>query len=187
MTLDDYLPFAPVLLTGLFAFFGTWAGSRFSHVNEHSQWLRNEKMAVCSDFVSKTAVLTSTKLQDASATDLETFTRGVSELNPAKMKLICSIEVVEAGLKLEAALKDLASAARAALVAESDQQADLKRRVSEAIAVVEHHQGYFILESSSAINSGRFYGMGLLRSTLMPILRLRRKVEEHRMASPNLG
>ena len=53
MTPDDSLKLPIAALTGILAFIGTWAGSRFSHSNEHRQWLRNEKMAVCVDFIGE--------------------------------------------------------------------------------------------------------------------------------------
>ncbi|MDP9693025.1 UNVERIFIED_ORG: hypothetical protein J2X79_000562 [Arthrobacter globiformis] len=181
MNLNEYLALAPVLLTGLCAFAGTWAGSRFSHSNEHNQWLRNEKMEICSDFVSKTESLATTDVLAASASDLQTFSKGVSELSQARMKLVCSMEVVGASMKLKAALVDMAAAALAAHVAGADQREASKRRLNDAIAVVEHRHSYFILESSNDLNSGRFYGLGPFRPTLMPMLRLKGKVEERRV------
>jgi hypothetical protein len=180
MNIGDYLNLTPVLLTGLFAFAGTWAGSRFSRVNEHNQWLRNEKMQICSDFVSKTESLATTDVLGASASDLQAFSKKVSGLSQARMKLVCSMEVVEASTKLKGALLEMAAAALAAHVAGADQQEVSKRTLRDAIAVVEHRHSYFILESSNDLNSGRFYGLGPFQPTLMPILRLKGKVEERR-------
>lgn len=174
---------APVLLTGLFAFAGTWAGSQFSRNNEHNQWLRNEKMEICSDFVSKTESLAATDLLLATSSDLETFSKEVSELSQARMKLVCSMEVVEASVKLKAALGDMAAAAMAVHVAGMDRRDALNRKLCAAIAVVEHRHAYFILEASSDLNAGRFYGLGPLRPTLMPMLRLKGKVRERRVVS----
>lgn len=186
MNLDEYLTLAPVLLTGLFAFAGTWAGSRFSHVNEHNQWLRNEKMQACSNFVSKTEALTTADLSEATPTDLQAFSREVSELSQAKMKLICSMEVVDASRQLKNALDEKAAAALAVHFAGPDQQDESKRRLRDAAAVAELRHSYFILESSNELNSGRFYGLGPFRPTLMPMLRLKGKVEERRVGLPDL-
>ncbi|MEV7661340.1 hypothetical protein [Paenarthrobacter sp. NPDC089316] len=133
MNLNEY-PLAPVLLTGLSAFAGTWAGSRFSRVNEHNQWLRNEKMQICSDFVSKTESLAITDRLAASAADLQTFSVGVSALSQARMKLACSMGVVEAAVKLKAALLNMEAAALAAHAAGVDQQESSKRRPRDAVA-----------------------------------------------------
>ncbi len=46
---DDLLKLGIALLTGVFAFVGTWAGSRFNRVNEHRQWLRDQKMQIYRD------------------------------------------------------------------------------------------------------------------------------------------
>lgn len=181
MNLNEYLALAPVLLTGLFAFAGTWAGSRFSRVNEHNQWLRNEKMQICSEFISKTESLATTDVLAASASDLQTFSDGVIGLSQARMKLVCSMEVVDAAIKLKAALLEMAAAGMAIQTGEAEQYEVSRRRVREAIAVVEHRHSYFILESSNDLNSGRFHGLGPFRPTLMPMLRLRGKVEERRV------
>ena len=187
MNFNECLTLSPVFLTGLFAFAGTWAGSRFSRTNEHNQWIRNEKMQICSDFVSKTESLASTDVLMASASDLETFSKEVSGLSQARMKLVCSMEVVDAAIKLKAALLDMAAAALATQAAGVDQDEVLKRRLKEAVAVVEHRHSYFILESSNDLNSGRFYGLGPFRPTLMPMLRLRGKVEERRVGSEDFS
>ncbi|MFE4545132.1 hypothetical protein [Arthrobacter sp. NPDC056727] len=183
MNPDEYLALAPVLLTGLFAFAGTWAGSRFSHVNEHNQWLRNEKLQACSHFVSRTEAQTAANLWDADPSDLQAFSKEVSELSEAKMKLLCSLEVVDAASKLKDALGDKAAAALAFHGAGADKQDESKLRLRDVIAVAEHRYSYLILESSNDLISGRFHGLGPFRPTLMPMLRLRSKVEERRRGS----
>lgn len=43
---DNELKLLIAVITGLLAFIGTWIGSRFSRVNEHKQWLRDQKQEV---------------------------------------------------------------------------------------------------------------------------------------------
>lgn len=180
MTIDDYLPFTPVLLTGMFAFLGTWAGSRFSHVNEHNQWLRNEKMAVCSDFLAAAERLIDSGLQSRDSRELSEAVRDARSLSHARLTLVCPMDVASAAIKLRETIVDLA-----ALVAEQSKVGPdpvWDEHVHKAFETAHRSKIHFVLESSKDLNSGIFKGLGPFRPATMQLLRWKFRLKERTVA-----
>lgn len=180
MTFDDYLPFAPVLLTGLFAFFGTWAGSRFSHVNEHNQWLRNEKMAACSEFLARAERLVDSDLQNRNPRALGDAVRDAHNLSHARLTLVCPMDVATSAIKLRESVIDVAT-----LISERSRVGPdpvWDEQVHKALAKAHRAKIQFVLESSKDLNSGIFKGLGPLRSVTLSLLRWKVRVWEKRLA-----
>lgn len=180
MTIDDYLPFTPVLLTGMFAFLGTWAGSRFSHVNEHNQWLRNEKMAVCSGFLTAAERLIDSGLQSRNSKELSEAVRDARSLSHARLTLVCPMDVASAAIKLRESIVDLA-----ALVAERSKVGPdpvWDEHVHKASETAHRSKIHFVLESSKDLNSGIFKGLGPFRPATMQLLRWKFRLKERTVA-----
>jgi hypothetical protein len=57
---QSWWPVAVPILTGAFALFGSWLGSRLGKVTEHVQWLRNSKQAAYAEFLSAIVEASST-------------------------------------------------------------------------------------------------------------------------------
>jgi hypothetical protein len=51
MSMDDWLKLSVPVLTGIFALFGSWVGSKLGKATEHHQWLRNQKVEVYSSLL----------------------------------------------------------------------------------------------------------------------------------------
>lgn len=180
MTFDDYLPFAPVLLTGLFAFFGTWAGSRFSHVNEHNQWLRNEKMAACSEFLAMAERLVNTDLQNRNPRILANTAQEARNLSHARLTLVCPMDVAASALKLREAVVDVATLLAERSRIGPDEAWD--EQVNKAFAKANRSMIHFVFESSKDLNSGIFKGLGPFRSITMFMLRWKIRLWEKKLA-----
>lgn len=180
MTVNDYLPFAPVLLTGLFAFIGTWAGSRFSHVNEHNQWLRNEKMAACSEFLSNAERLVDSDLKSRSSRVLSDAVREAHNLSHARLTLVCPLDVVSTAIKLRESVVDVAT-----LVAERSRvgtDAVWDEHVLKAFEKAHLSKIQFVFESSKDMNSGIFKGLGPFRTVALSLLKWKIRLAERKLA-----
>lgn len=180
MTFNDYLPFASVLLTGLFAFIGTWAGSRFSHVNEHNQWLRNEKMAACSEFLARAELLVDSDLRSRNPKVLGNAVQDARNLSHARLTLVCPMDVASSALKLRESVVDVATLLSERSRIGPDQAWD--EQVNKAFAKAHRSKIQFILESSKDLNSGIFKGLGPFRAITMSMLRWKVRLWERKLA-----
>lgn len=169
MNLEEYLNLTPVLLTGLFAFAGTWAGSRFSHVNEHSQWLRNEKMAACSEFLAAAERLVDHELSCPDPQLLHSALTDARNLSHARLTLVSPLEVATAAIKLREAIVDLATLINERSRIGPDEVWD--EHIEKATQKAHNVKIQFVLESSRDLNSGMFKGLGPLRSVTLSLLR----------------
>lgn len=171
MNLGEYLNLVPVLLTGLFAFAGTWAGSRFSHVNEHNQWLRNEKMAACSEFLAAAERFVSHDFKSRSPRLITEALLSAHSLSHSRLTLVSPMDVSAAAVKYREAIVDLAT-----LVGERSRvgpDAVWDEHIEKALQRTHHAKVRFVLESSKDLNSGIFKGLGPFRSVTMALLRWR--------------
>jgi hypothetical protein len=171
MNIGEYLNLTPVLLTGLFAFAGTWAGSRFSHVNEHNQWLRNEKMAACSEFLTAAERLVDCDLKSRNSRQRADALQNAHNLSHVRLTLVSPMDVSSAAVKYREAIVDLA-----ALVVERSRvgpDAVWDDHIDKAFQKTHHAKIRFVLESSKDLNSGMFKGLGPLRSITLILVRWR--------------
>jgi hypothetical protein len=180
MIVDDYLPFVPVLLTGLFAFIGTWAGSKFARVNEHNQWLRNEKMAACTEFLSNAERLLDPDLKSRSSKVLSDAVRDAHNLSHARLTLVCPIDVVSAAIKLRESVVDVATL----LVERSKVGPDSvwDEHVHKAMETAHRSKIHFVFESSKDMNSGIFKGLGPFRTVALSLLKWKIRLQERKLA-----
>ncbi|MFE4198448.1 hypothetical protein ACFRJ9_21585 [Paenarthrobacter sp. NPDC056912] len=180
MTLTEFLPFAPVVLTGLFAFVGTWAGSRFSHTNEHAQWLRNEKMAACSDFLMAVERIVETELKSGNPRKIKEGIQASRDLSHARIVLVCPVGVAESAMKVREDLVDLATLIGAQPPGPQDPRWFAEIQAAEQKA--HYAKMKFILETSKDMRSGLFQSLLFrpLRGVMLPLLRrqIRRMSQE---------
>jgi hypothetical protein len=178
MTTADYSAFIPVILTGLVAFLGTWAGSRFSHSNEHKQWLRNEKMAACSDFLTQVEGLLQVVGKASDVRVLRKTRDEASEVSLMKLSIVFPFEVVQSAQRLKRALMDVSEQAAETAFIPVDEREAWQVKVGKALQAAERQQLEFVFESSRDLNSGRFYGSGVVAPLQMWVLRRRLKAME---------
>jgi hypothetical protein len=180
MNFGEYLNLTPVLLTGLFAFAGAWAGSRFSHVNEHNQWLRNEKMAACSEFLTAAERLVDYDLKSGNPKLVAGALQQAHNLSHVRLTLVSPMEVSSAAVKYREAIVDLAT-----LVVERSRVGPdtvWDDHINKASQKSHHAKIQFVLESSKDLNSGVFKGLGPFRSITMMLFRWRVRQEQKRLA-----
>lgn len=180
MNLTDYVHLAPVLLTGVFAFLGTWAGIRFSHVNEHNQWLRNEKMAACSDFLHSVERLIESDLKSRDRRILNEAVDGARILSYSRLALVSPLEVSNAAINLKDSVIDLAT-----LIVERAQVGPdpvWDEHIASALQKARNFKTQFVLESSNDLNSGLFKGLGPFRGVAMLLFRWRINIMQKRLA-----
>lgn len=180
MTSYDYLNLAPVLLAGTFAILGTLAGSRFSHVNEHNQWLRNEKMAACSEFLATVERLVDSDLKSRNPRLIVNAVRDAHNLSHARLTLVCPLDVASSALSLKESVIDLST-----LLAERSRVGPdpvWDEHVHQAFAKAHRSKIQFVFESSKDLNSGIFKGLGPLRSVTMSLLKWKVRLIEKKLA-----
>jgi hypothetical protein len=176
----DYLNLAPVLLAGTFAIVGTLAGNRLSHVNEHSQWLRNEKMMACSEYLSTAERLVDGDLKSGDPQAISSAVGDAHNLSHARLTLVCPLDVVSAAIKLRESVVDVAT-----LLAERSRVGPdpvWDEHVHKAFEKAHREKIQFVFESSKDLNSGIFKGLGPFRTIAIFLLRWKGRLMERRLA-----
>ena len=90
--------------------------------------------------------------------------------------------MVDSAEALQRALTDIASLAAGRRVADAEDAEAWDAELSSAFARAGLLKSRFMLKSSQDLNSGTFYGLGILRPTAMSLLRMRMKRMDLKLA-----
>ncbi|MFE4229436.1 hypothetical protein ACFRJ8_16310 [Arthrobacter sp. NPDC056886] len=148
-------------------------------MNEHNQWLRNEKMAASSEFLAATERLVNSELQSRSPRVLANAVQEARNLSHARLTLVCPMDVASSALKLRESVVDVATLLAERSRIGPDEAWD--EQVNGAFAKAYRSKIQFVLESSKDLNSGIFKGLGPFRAITMSMLRWKVRLWEKKL------